>query len=236
MSPPLLLFLHARPPRGGARLALALAAAGVCLLAGCSTPQFGDTVIGRSYQPANVYRPVWTLPSHVRRVAVLPLTGDAGAEDFAAGREILEPALQEEVAKIRRFEAVLVTPEELRLRTGQPGWNTRDKLPANLFEMLKAAYGCDAVLFSQVTVFRGYPPLAVGWRLRLVESRGAQTLWAADEVFDAGQTAVVNGARRYQQRQQRDPSAYADSRSILDSPRRFAHYTAGTLLHTLPER
>ncbi len=204
------------------------------LLTACSTVRVSDMVIGPSYQPSNVYR-VNALPANLRRVAVLPLTANPG-DDLAAGREILEPILHEELAKTKKFELVLITPQALRQRTGQASWRADEKLPADFFSTLTNAYGCDAVLFCHLTVFRAYPPLAVGWRFKLVECRDAQTIWAADDVFDAGQPAVVNGARRYEQDQQQNTTPQLDSRRILNAPRRFGHYAASTLLATMPDR
>lgn len=212
------------------------ASVGLLLLAGCSTERLADTVIGPGYHPANVFCRGATLPAGVRRVAILPQTCEGDSSALAAGRETLAPVLDEELAKTGKFEVVLVSPEELQARTGRASWRADEKLPADFFRALKDAYGCDAVLFSQLTVFRAYPPLAVGWRLKLVARSGSDIVWAADEVFDAGQPAVVNGARRYQQEQQRGPSSHLDSQGIINSPRWFGRYAANTLLATLPAR
>jgi hypothetical protein len=79
-------------------------------------------------------------------------------------------------------------------------------------------------------------PLAVGLQFKLVDARLLHLLWVADEVIDAAEPSVVNGARRYQQAQEQRSLALADSRSILNSPRGFSHYAARTLFATLPER
>jgi hypothetical protein len=233
MRPMLRKSLRNWLPAWAAALALTLVAG---LLAGCASRRLSDTVLGPGYQPSNVLLPKGPLPDSIRRVAVLPLACDASVGDLAAGREALEPVLREELGKSRRFELVFVAAEDLKQRTGQASWKAEEKLPVDFLVKLKDAYNCDAILFSQLTVFRGYPPMAVGWRMRLVEMDRGETWWAADEVFDAGQPAVVNGARRYQQEQQQDASPQLDSRGILNSPRRFGHYTAATLLGTLPGR
>lgn len=206
------------------------------LLAGCSVDHPPDIVIGPAYTPSNIHREGTNLPVTLRRVAVLPLATSLAGADDAAAREILEPILQDELAKSKRFEVVKVSPERLQQHTGRSGWAADDTLPLDLLSYLRGAYACDAVLFSQVTVFRAYPPLALGWRFRLVTADGKVTPWAVDEVFDAGESAVANGARRYQQGAQKPGGPMDDSHAILNSPRRFGRYSVSALLATLPER
>ncbi len=225
------------PPRGPtAPRGLVFLSGCLLVLAGCSTERLADTVIGPGYHPVNVYSRGPMLPADLRRVAVLPLTCAADSTDLTAGRETLAPVLEEELAKLGKFEIVPVSPADLQQRTGRASWRADEMLPPDFFPALKAAYACDAVLFSQLTVFRAYSPLAVGWRFKLVAGGGKDIVWAADDVFDAGQPAVVNGARRYQQEQQRSASSHLDSFGIMNSPQRFGHYSVSTLLATLPAR
>jgi hypothetical protein len=99
---------------------------------------------------------------------------------------------------------------------------------------LQESVGCDAVLFCQLTAFRAYAPLAVGWRLKLVDVRSRQILWAGDEVFDAGQSTVKTGARRYQLEHLH--SLESGGWTMENSPRYFGQYTLACLLDTLPQR
>lgn len=224
-----------RQSRHAIRVCL-LAATHAWLLTSCSIDRPMDVVTGAAYTPSNVHRDAPKLPINLRRVAVLPLATSLDSSHETAARECLEPILLEELAKTGRFEIVKVSPEKLQQRTGQPRWLAEAKLPAGFLQSIQDTYACDAVLFSQVTVFRAYPPLAIGWRLKLVGMPGTLTHWAVDEVFDAGQPAVVNGARLYQKGQQQPGGPFDDSRAILQSPRRFGHYTAATLVGTLPQR
>jgi len=211
---------------------LALAA---CLLAGgCALPQPRDLTLGPSYRPQNVFVPVPALPPSIKRVAVLPLLVSGDSSTLLEGRETLEPVLQAELAKTGKFEVFYAGPEFVRSRTGRSSWGGEDALPPEFFVRLHESSGCDAVLFCQLTAFRSYSPLAVGWRLRLVDARTRETLWAADEVFDAGQRQVQAGARRYQLAQLRTTTEDLDEWSVLTSPRQFGQYAAAQLVATLP--
>lgn len=214
-----------------ARLASLLA---VCaMFTGCATSARHAGVLAPEYRPENIFTYA-RLPSNLQRVAVLPLACEAPRADLPDGCETLNPVLLSELAKARKFEVVSVNSEMLRSRTGQSGWTGAEILPADFFESLRRSYGCDAVLFCQLTVFHPYAPLAVGWRMKLVDTRTRQILWAADEVFDAGQASVLNGARHYQLADQR--ASEPDGWGVRNSPRQFGQYAAAQLVARLPDR
>jgi hypothetical protein len=211
-------------------------ALGGMFLAGCTTHPWSDTVMGSSYQPSNFSRAGARLPSQLRRIAVLPLVSRFSDFTSETGRDQLQPVLAAELAKTRAFELIIVTPEQMRQWTGRPAWTPDEKLPDTFFERLRAALDCDGVLFCQLTLYRPYKPLAIGWHMRLVGISERTTWWTIDEVFDAGNPAVVNAARRYSQNQLQNPPPLADSYSIINSPSRFGQYTLQAAFATLPER
>jgi hypothetical protein len=204
------------------------------LVAGCAIRPYDDMLTGPAYQPANIYGQAFPFPSSLRRVAVLPLS--VGRSDLDAGQEMLDSVVQDELGQAKRFEVVRVRPEQLQAWTGRKSWSTAQVLPENLLVDLRDKLGCDAVMFAELSQFQAYPPLTVGLNLKLVDARSGQILWAADEVFDAGQPAVANGARRYQMKHSPVGGPLADSRFILLSPSAFGHYAAQTLFATLPAR
>lgn len=218
------------------RIAAGLIWLGLGLLGvGCQSTKVAlmDPILGPSYQPGNVFLVRSNLPPTFRRVAVLPLiTG----RNRSAEAEMLEPVLLAELAKAKRFELVTVRPEDLRAWTGRETWSVQEELPEDLLATIAERAGCDGVLFPDLSQFRAYPPMLMGWRLALVDAKSANVLWSVDEVFDAGDSAVVNGARRYSNQHLRNQPALEDSRSILLSPTRFGSYTAQTVLATLPGR
>ena len=216
-----------------ATIRLALLAVGT-LLAGCATQSQPQTLPGLGQRPANTfaYPPRFSLD--LQRVAVLPLACEEPRADLPDGCAALNPILLAELGKLNKFEVVTVPPENLRSRTGRSSWTGAEILPADFLETLQRTYGCDAVLFCQLTVFHAYAPLAVGWRFKLVDTRTRRILWAADELFDAGQPAVLNAAHRYQLAQLR--VAATDDWTLRNSPRQFGQYAAASLLATLPDR
>jgi hypothetical protein len=207
------------------------------LLAGCTTVATpGDLVRGSGYQPENVFGSTNALPANIRRVVVLPLVCDENDFELAEGRAALEPILLNELIKTKKFEIVSSDAQVLKNRINRAEFAGEEALPPELFALLRQSSACDAVLFARLTIFRPYPPLTVGWRLRLVDAQTRRTIWAADEVFNSGQRTVENGARRHQLTDGRDPDGAPDEWFIQNSPTKFGEYTAARLLATLPAR
>jgi hypothetical protein len=185
----------------------------------------------------NTFQATPVLPVELRRVVVLPAAWEGSKSDLSSGGETLEPILLAELLKTRRFEVVAVDPEDLRGLTGRLSWTGEEILPVDFFDSLRRVYGCDAVLFFQVTLYQAYAPLSVGWRMKLVDARTHQILWAVDEVFDAAQPAVLNQARLFHA-----VGAWSLLRDSAtdwqtdNSPRVFGRYALAKTLSTLPNR
>jgi hypothetical protein len=230
------------------------------LLTSCAGPASRPSSPTSDYRPENVFVYSGTLPADLKRVTVLPLACENERADLRDGCEVLDPILQSEIVRTKKFEVVPASPELLRQRTGRLTWTGAEALPRDFFNSLREAYGCDAVLFCQLTVFRASAPLAIGWRVKLVDAHTRQTLWAVDDIVDAGQPAVLNGLERYRRTEVQTlsddgekpfnqlldlPLSYAEVRSspanrekwlMRNSPRRFGQYAAAQLVATLPDR
>lgn len=206
------------------------------LTTGCHTESFTDPIIGPVYAPRNVFRRSIQFPANIRRVAVLPLAYDANDPLKVSGREVLEQPLMIGLAKAQRFECIPVSREQLNQWTGREKWSSRDQLPPDLLATLEREWGCEAVLFCELTHYKPYSPLTIGWNFKLVEIKDQTILWAADETFDAGEIPVANAARLYQRSREKDSSGLSDSRQVLQSPRRFGQFTIDTLVETMPTR
>jgi hypothetical protein len=198
---------------------------------GCSTVQFPE--LGPRYVPTNIHG-VAAMPPTVRRVALLPIAPHRANNTLTSGAEDLSAVLEVELRKTAMFEVVNVSESQLREWTGRGAWRTDEILPQNFFHRLHAETGCDAVLFPALTSFRPYPPLAIGLELRLVTGTDSVTLWAVDEVLDAGAAPVARAARDYGRSQIHVREG--EEGAILQSPMRFAGFASATLFTTLPSR
>jgi hypothetical protein len=208
-------------------------------LAGCAMPRWSRmTGMGEAaeYHPTNVHRKSDVLPQEIKRVAVLPISGMTDDPSLEAGEDALGPVLQAELEKTKRFEIVAISPEEMKRLTGQAKWRPDEELPEGFFERLHTRTGCDAVLFCQLARYHAYPPLAVGWKLSLVQGAGPEILWSIDEMFDAGNPEVASGARAYYTQHIRIEQPLQDSETILRAPALFGQYSLSAVFGTLPQR
>jgi hypothetical protein len=207
------------------------------ILASCQSIPVQTSVFRRDFKPDNIFVYPPRLALEFRRVAVLPIAAASMDGDLPAGCEALAPVLIEQLVKTKKFEAVPVDGENFLMpRTGRTAWTGRETLPPNFFDDLRREYDCDGVLFAELTTYRAYAPLAVGWRFKLVDARTRQIIWAADELFDASQSDVRRAAVKYNDKAPISPIVADKDWAMLNSPRRFGRYTAAALLETLPER
>jgi len=213
-----------------------LAAMVLALAAGCHTGSMYDPILGEGYKPKNIFIKAGQWPLEIRRVAVLPMAYSETEPVAASGRDTLEPILQAELTKGQRFECVSVSPASLKKWSNREKWSASDWLPGDLIQTIKTETGCDAVLFPELTVYSPYSPLIIGWNIKLVSVNSQDILWSADETFDSSVKSVANAARRHEYARDSSHPILADSRQVLDSPRRFGQYTLETLVATMPGR
>lgn len=208
--------------------------AGGCLLGGCAAPRYADLV--PDHPSANVYLYADELPLDLRRVAVLPLACEEQRPDLQDGCEALDPVLQSELVKTRKFEVVCLSPKDLWICSGRSAWTGTEVMPREILNSLHGFSGCDAVLFCQLTAFRAYEPMVIGWRLRLVNAQTGQTLWAVDELIDAAQLPVREGSTPLQWLGLSNPGMDMENWRLRNSPQQFGQFAAVEVLATLPRR
>jgi hypothetical protein len=184
----------------------------------------------------NVFQAAPNLPAGLRRVAVLPIAWEGAQSDLSEGCEMFTPILSAELVNSRKFEVISVMPEDLRRRTGRLSWTGAEILPADFLDSMQRVYGCDAVLFCQLSTFRAYAPLAVGWRMKLVDVRTGQILWAVDNVFDAEDGVTLNEARRENSGGPWFLRDQSGDWKLANSPRQFGRFALCQTLSTLPKR
>ena len=185
------------------------------------------------FKPTNV-RGVAQLPRTIRRVVVLPLAGGLIVSPETA--QALEEVFAAELQKQLRFEVVRLTRSDCQQRFGQSEYASVATLPADFLPALARAYAADAVLLIDLTAYRGYRPLQLGVRAKLVTITNPQWLWTFDEIFSADDPGVVKSVR-YFYRAAAAVDSPVDLRSgALQSPTKFAAYVAAAIFATLPPR
>jgi hypothetical protein len=192
--------------------------------------------MGPDFVPKNVFKEADKLPPTFRRVVVFPLSYNESEPDALAGKQVLEPILQAELTKQSKMELVFLKPQQLQLWTGRDRWDFQEPLPHDLLKIMREKANAEGILFAHLTHYTAYPPIKIGWRFKLTTATDGDVLWSADEIFDGGEEAVSNSARRYAKSHLNKAPVLGDSRSILLSPSSFGQYTLAALLDTIPAR
>ena len=62
---------------------------------------------------------------------------------------------------------------------------------------IREALKCDGILLGTVTEFRPYPHMAVGLRLKLLDLRDGQLMWALEQVWDSADKTTEKRIKSY---------------------------------------
>lgn len=211
-----------------------LALLAVLASAGCAGTPLGDPLQdGPFYQPRN-FAGETELPAKLRRVVLLPVcVGRVAPEETAAS---LDEALFVALQRQMRFEVVALSREESLRWFGAPEFPSSAALPHGYVAKVAAKFGADAVVFVDLTAYRAYRPLAVGFRAKLVDAGEVRILWTFDELIAADAPGVANSARKQFLQADRSGQPLDLSQTVLQSPSRFALFAAGAMFTTLPPR
>jgi hypothetical protein len=160
----------------------------------------------------------------IRRVALLPIYNDKYPQEEL---RLLDSAFNAELTKKSIFEVVPVSRASMESFFGQRQLESVENLPPNLLAKLRERYGVDGIVFTDITHYSPYRPLAVGVRAKLVDANSGEIRWAFDYIFDSGNPAVAQAAKLYQQRYNLDSLPLpSDGGTVLISPTRFAKFVA----------
>lgn len=216
-------------------LTASVALLAISALGGCQTTKritsFGKPKTERPpYEVGNVYRQ--KLPAEFRRVALLPLVADPEM-GVSGSLEAIKAAIADELLKTKKFELITMSQDDLRQWAGVGTLSSLDVWPGKLRESLKEKQ-IDGVILIELTALKGYPPLALGLKARLVDLPTGKTLWAIDEMFDAAAPEVASAAKRYESGMITTVGKVQSPGTIGISPTLFAKYAAYTIFKTLP--
>lgn len=167
------------------------------------------------------------LAPNIRRVLAFPLHVP---QISGTNQRDLDSTFDTELNKHQRFEVVRISRDELARLTGREEVSSAEAFPADVLAQLRQRYSPDAFLFTDITSYRPYRPMAIGVRARLLEASTLRELWAVDTTLDAAHrevqdAAVSNGS-----------SSGPHAGLVLQSPRAFATFVAQQTFSTLPPR
>jgi hypothetical protein len=214
-------------------LSSALLLALALLAGGCASvdPRIGD-LVGPVHTPSNVRGPArW--PENLARVAVLPAHDTSGRLP-APFVDSYDGIWRRSLDRSQRAEFISITRPELSTWTGRASLGTARPVPRELLPRIGRETGAQAVLFLELNHCTPYPPLVISFRARLVAIDSGETVWMADEIFDAADDATARSARRHARANTTGPGDTTGG--ILHSPSQFSEYAFLAVTNLLPPR
>ncbi|MHC4616185.1 MAG: hypothetical protein ACYTEQ_00370 [Planctomycetota bacterium] len=166
--------------------------------------------------------------SLIGKVGIVELRNNSSYPQISADvTEALFQALQ----KKQLFSLAVVHQKE-------PAWRSLQLKPDSAYtlEQLAAIHKtlkCDAVLIGTITEFKPYPHMAIGLRLRLMDLKDGQLLWALEQIWDTADKTTEQRVRRYFRSQASSGCAPLREQLVTVSPIRFTKFVVHEVGETL---
>ncbi|MGA2693059.1 MAG: hypothetical protein ABSF76_11890 [Opitutaceae bacterium] len=176
------------------------------------------------------------LDPSLRRVLLLPVCGGDAAQPESAAA--LDAGFATALERQMRFEVVTISREECRRRWGNDSLLSAAALPPGFLEEVGHDFAAQGVMFVDLTAYRPYRPITLGVRAKLALVDAGRLVWSFDEVFSAGDPAIIAGLKAYYAGGggDRGESPANLPEAALLSPSRFGAYAAEATFETLPPR
>ena len=144
-------------------------------LSGCIT-YYSDSVPAADYYYINPNKSL----SAIGRVAIVEL--DNNSSYPAISNDVIEK-LYQALQKKQIFGLTVVRQSDSLWRSLQLDLNSQYTL--DQISTLRETLKCDAILIGTITEFRPYPHMIIGLRLKILDLRDGQLLWALEQVWDS---------------------------------------------------
>ena len=166
--------------------------------------------------------------TRVGRVALVELNNPTGHPDVA--RDVTD-SLFMELQKRQRFSLIKVSQADPVWRNLQLDPDASFK-PQQLLELQKTL-ACDAILTGMITEYQAYPHMSVGIRLRMIDLRDGQLIWAVEQVWDSSDRNTEARIKDYVSLQTRTGQQRVRQELIVISPLNFFKFVAFEMAQTL---
>lgn len=192
------------------------------LLSGCRTQSIPSAPAANYY-----YRNPDKYLTNIGRVAIIELDNDSSYPQISTD---ISGSLYQSLQKRQVFGLTLI-------RLNDPSWRslqiqhdsayTLEKLLA-----IRDTLKCDGILLGTVTEYRPFPHMAVGLRLKLLDLRDGQLVWALEQVWDSADKATEKRTRDYFKSEKREGFAPLNEKLAAVSPIEFLKFVSYEVART----
>ena len=164
----------------------------------------------------------------IGRVAIVELENDSRYPQMSTD---VTGSLFRALQKRQVFGLTIVRRDDPSWRSLQLDGDTTYSLDQIL--AIRETLKCDAILLGTVTEFRPYPHMAVGLRLKLLDMRDGQLLWALEQVWDGADKAIEKRTKSYFKAQKGSGFAPLHEQLATVSPLEFIKFVSYEVAATL---
>jgi len=191
-------------------------------LSGCST--YKASVPAAKHYYLNTNKSL----SAIGRVAIVELGNDSSYPNISA--DVTESLFQE-LQKRQIFGLTIV-------RQDDPSWRSlqldRDSTyTLNQMLTIRQTLKCDGVLTGTITKYSPFPHMAAGLRLKILDLRDGQLLWALEQVWDSADKTTEKRIKNYFQSEKRSGFAPLREELAAISPLEFIKFVSYEVAGTL---
>jgi hypothetical protein len=193
------------------------------LLSGCHTPH-GPSAPAAAYYYLNPNKTLTT----VGRVAIVELENNSSYPQVSAD---ITTALFQALQKKQFFGLTIVHRDDPSWRSLQLEGDSTYSLDQLL--SIRETLKCDGLLVGTITEFRPYPHMAAGLRLKLLDLRDGQLLWALEQVWDSADKTTEKRIEDYFKSEKRSGFEPLNEQLAAISPFEFIRFVSFEVAETL---
>ncbi len=193
------------------------------LLYGCSRTHQASSPSAPYYY----LNPTRTLTA-IGRVAIVELENNSSYPHVSAD---ITTALFQALQKKQVFGLTVVQRADPSWRSLQFEGDSKYSLEQML--SIRETLKCDGLLLGTITEFRPYPHMAVGLRMRLLDLRDGQLLWALEQVWDSADKTTEKRIKDYFKSEKRAGFAPLHEQLAAVSPLEFIRFVSFEVAETL---
>lgn len=193
------------------------------LVSGCSL-YYRDPVPAANYYYLNPHKSL----TAIGRVAIVELDNNSSYPKISTDvTEKLYQALQ----KKQLFGLSVVNQNDTSWRSMQLELDSKYTLEQIM--LIRETLKCEAILLGTITEFKPYPHMTIGLRLKLIDLRDGQLLWALEQIWDSADKTIEHRIRDYFRSQKRSGYAPLHEQLATVSSLEFIKFVSYEVAETL---
>jgi len=166
--------------------------------------------------------------STIGRVVVVELNNDSS---YPQASSDITDALFQALQKKQLFGLTIIRQNDASWRSLQLEADSTYTLDQTL--SIHKSLKCDGILIGSITEFRPYPHMAIGLRLKLLDLKNGQLLWALEQIWDLTDKETEYRIKRYYKSEKSSGSLLLQEHLASVSPLEFIKFVCSEVAGTL---